>query len=112
MQRILVDHARRRQAGKRGSGVRTLVLEGDAPAIGPDPDLVLDVDEVLNRLAIEDPASAEVARYRLFAGLSIDEAAEALGISRPRRFASGPMRGRGGRLRWTQPADRPITRRL
>jgi hypothetical protein len=73
---------RRRQAGKRGGGVRTIVLEGDAPALGPDPDLVLDVDEALARLAIDDPASAEVACYRLFAGLSIDETAEALGISR------------------------------
>ncbi len=82
MQRILVDHARRRQAGKRGGGLRTLVLEGDAPALGPDPDLVLDVDEALARLAAEDPSSAEVARHRLFAGLSIDEAAEALGLSR------------------------------
>jgi RNA polymerase sigma factor (TIGR02999 family) len=86
MQRILVDRARRRKAGKRGGGVRTLALEGDAPALGPDPDLVLDVDEALARLAAEDPSSAEVARYRLFAGLSIDEAAEALGLSRATAF--------------------------
>ncbi len=82
MQRILVNHARRRRAGKRGGGVRTLVLDGDRPELGPDPDLILDVDEALGRLSIEDPSSAEVARYRLFAGLSVDEAAEALGLSR------------------------------
>ena len=88
MQRILVDRARRRRAGKRGGGARTLALDGDAPALGPDhdPDLVLDVDEALARLAVEDPSSAEVARYRLFAGLSIDEAAEALGSSRATAF--------------------------
>jgi RNA polymerase sigma factor (TIGR02999 family) len=86
MQRILVDHARRRRAGKRGGGARTIVLEGDAPSLGPDPDLVLDVDEALARLAVEDPSSAEVARCRLFAGLSIDEAAEALGLSRATAF--------------------------
>jgi RNA polymerase sigma factor (TIGR02999 family) len=88
MQRILVDHARRRRAGKRGGGARTLLLEGDAPGLGakPDPDLVLDVDAALARLALEDPSSAEVARHRLFAGLSIDEAAEALGLSRATAF--------------------------
>ena len=47
-----------------------------------DPDTLLDIDAALTRLAAEDPSSAEVARFRLFAGLSIDEAAEALGISR------------------------------
>ena len=84
MQRILVDHARRRRAGKRGGGDRTIALEGEqlSLGLGPDSDLVLDVDEALARLAVEDPSSAEVARHRLFAGLSIDEAAEALGLSR------------------------------
>ena len=86
MQRILVDHARRKKAEKRGGGAQTIVLEGDAPSLGPDPDLVLDVDEALARLAVEDLSSAEVARCRLFAGLSIAEAAEALGLSRATAF--------------------------
>jgi RNA polymerase sigma factor (TIGR02999 family) len=86
MQRILVDHARRRKAARRGGGARTIALEGDAPALGADPDLVLDVDEALERLAREDPTSAEVARHRLFAGLSIDEIADAMGISRASAF--------------------------
>lgn len=86
MQRTLVDHARRRKAARRGGGTRTLALEGDAPSLGADPDLILDVDAALERLAREDPSSAEVARHRLFAGLSIDEAAEALGISRATAF--------------------------
>jgi RNA polymerase sigma factor (TIGR02999 family) len=86
MQRILVDHARRRKTARRGGGARTIALDGDAPALGADPDLVLDVDAALERLAREDPSSAEVARHRLFAGLSIDEAAEALGISRATAF--------------------------
>jgi RNA polymerase sigma factor (TIGR02999 family) len=85
MQRILVDHARRRKAARRG-GARTIALEGDAPALGTDPDLVLDVDAALERLAREDPSSAEVARHRLFAGLSIDETAEAMGLSRATAF--------------------------
>jgi RNA polymerase sigma factor (TIGR02999 family) len=86
MQRILVDHARRRRSGKRGGGARTLLLDGYVPSLGADPDLVLDVDAALARLAREDPSSAEVARHRLFAGLSIDEAAEALGLSRATAF--------------------------
>jgi RNA polymerase sigma factor (TIGR02999 family) len=85
MQRILVDHARHRKAARRGGG-RTVALEGEAPALGADPDLVLDVDAALERLEREDPSSAEVARHRLFAGLSIDETAEALGISRATAF--------------------------
>jgi RNA polymerase sigma factor (TIGR02999 family) len=86
MQRILVDHARRRKAARRGGGARTIALDGDAPALGTDPDLVLDVDAALERLAREDPSSAEVARLRLFAGLSIDEAAEAMAVSRATAF--------------------------
>jgi RNA polymerase sigma factor (TIGR02999 family) len=85
MQRILVDHARRRKAGKRG-GARTISLDMDTPALGADPDLVLDIDAALERLACEDPSSADVARHRLFAGLSIDEVAEAMGVSRATAF--------------------------
>ncbi len=86
MQRILVDHARSRKAGKRGGGNRTVLLEDDASIRPVDPDLLLDIDEALGKLAAEDPSSADVARYRLFAGLSIDEAAEAMGVSRATAF--------------------------
>jgi RNA polymerase sigma factor (TIGR02999 family) len=86
MQRMLVDHARRRKSARRGSGARTIALDGDAPDISADPDQVIDVDAALERLAREDPSSADVARHRLFAGLSIDETAEALGISRATAF--------------------------
>jgi RNA polymerase sigma factor (TIGR02999 family) len=86
MRRILVDQARRKRAEKRGGGARRFSLsEGDRVVL-PDPDTLLTVDEVLADLAAEDPASAEVARLRLFAGLSIDEASEALGISRATAF--------------------------
>jgi predicted DNA-binding protein (UPF0251 family) len=51
-----------------------------------DSDTLLTVDETLAALAAEDPASAELARLRLFAGLSLEEAAEALGISRATAF--------------------------
>jgi RNA polymerase sigma factor (TIGR02999 family) len=86
MQRILVDHARSRKAARRGGGTRTVALDDVGDGRGDDPDFLLDVAEALDRLAAEDPASAEVARHRLFAGLSVDEAAEALGISRASAF--------------------------
>lgn len=52
----------------------------------PDPDTLLTVDEALEKLAVEDPGSADVARMRLFAGVSIEEAAEMLGVSRATAF--------------------------
>ena len=83
---LLPHHARRRNAARRGGGARTIAIDGDSPALGADPDLVLDIDAALERLAREDPTSAEVARHRLFAGLSIEETAEALGLSRATAF--------------------------
>src|SRR4051812_13305517 len=86
MQRILVDHARRRRAARRGGrGRRFAIEEGDRVVVS-DPDMVLDVDAALTRLAAEDAASADVARFRMFAGMSIDEAAEAMGVSRATAF--------------------------
>ncbi|MDB5350304.1 MAG: sigma factor [Planctomycetota bacterium] len=82
MQRILVDHARRKRAAKRGGYARKFDLDEADCAVASDPDTILDIDGALLRLAAEDATSAEVARFRLFAGLSIEEAAEALGLSR------------------------------
>ena len=86
MQRILVDHARRKRAAKRGGRARQFAMaEGDRVNVA-DPATLLDIDTALTHLAAEDPSSADVARCRLFAGLSIDEAAEALGLSRATAF--------------------------
>ncbi len=86
MQRILVDHARKRRAEKRGGdGQRFEVSEADRVFIS-DPDTVIAVNEALERLTVEDTDAAEVARLRLFAGLSIEEAADALGVSRATAF--------------------------
>jgi RNA polymerase sigma factor (TIGR02999 family) len=86
MRRILVEQARRKRADKRGGAGRRFELsEGDRLII-PDPDTVLAVDEAIVRLAADDPDAASVARLRLFAGLSVDEAAEALGVSRATAF--------------------------
>ncbi len=52
----------------------------------PDPDTLLTVDEALERLSADDSAAAAVARLRLFAGLSIEESAVALNVSRATAF--------------------------
>jgi RNA polymerase sigma factor (TIGR02999 family) len=86
MRRILVDQARKKRAEKRGGGgLRFAMSEADRVLL-PDPDTLLTVDEVLTKLAAEDSSAGEVARLRLFAGLSIDEVAGTLGISRATAF--------------------------
>ena len=86
MRRILVDHARKKRADKRGGGARRRELTDADRTVVADPDTVLAVDEALEKLATEDPESADVARLRLFAGLSVDEAAGLLGVSRATAF--------------------------
>jgi RNA polymerase sigma factor (TIGR02999 family) len=82
MRRILVENARRRGRQKQGGGrARAELLEADL-AVEDPPDEVLSVDEALDRLAAEDRQAAELVRLRYFAGLSVEEAAQALGLSR------------------------------
>lgn len=85
MRRVLVDHARARMSEKRGGGHRTITLDDvhDAPehseqSNGVD---VLELHEALEKLAALDPKQARVVELRYFSGLTIDETAEALGIS-------------------------------
>jgi len=83
MRRILIDRARRRQAIRHGSGqahVDILDIEIASPAAD---DELLAVHEALEILAQEDARKAELVKLRYFAGLSIDEAAEVLGVSTP-----------------------------
>src|SRR5579885_1857249 len=82
MRRILVENARRRGRTKRGGGrARAELVEADLTVEAP-PDEVLAVDEVLERLAAEDRQAAELVKLRYFAGLSVEEAAGVLGMSR------------------------------
>jgi RNA polymerase sigma factor (TIGR02999 family) len=82
MRRILVDRARGKARFKRG-GDRQQVNLSDIPCqADQDPDLLLTLDEAMNRLADEDRPAAAVAQLHLFAGLPIEEAASSLGISR------------------------------
>jgi RNA polymerase sigma factor (TIGR02999 family) len=86
MRRILVESARRKQADKHGGGrARVDLADVEHPATD-DPDRWLLLDDALSRLAEEDPTAARVAQLRLFTGLSVEEAATSLGMSRATAF--------------------------
>src|SRR6516162_1289853 len=74
MRRILVDNARRKKLPKHGGGRRRIDLN-EAPR-------VLEQDDALRRLSAEDATAVEIVRLRLFAGLSVEEAADVLGLAR------------------------------
>jgi len=82
MRRILVENARRKGRIKRGGELRRIDLESADLAASAVPDDLLDLDDALTRLSAEEPEAAELIKLRLFAGLSIDEAAQVLGVSR------------------------------
>jgi len=82
MRRILVENARRKKQKKRGGQHKRQDLqEGDLATAAPSDDL-LALDEALSQLAEEAPEKAKLVKLRYFAGLTSEEAAEALGISR------------------------------
>src|SRR5262249_783310 len=86
MRRILIDHARRKHRTRRGGGMKRVELEDmddiDLLAGGGDGDELLALDRALARLAAADPRRAELVKLRYFAGLTLEQAAELLGISR------------------------------
>ena len=84
MRRILIDQARRKKSAKAGGQLQRVDLDGDrlfAPADDPDPDELLALDAALEQFEREDPLKARLVKLRYFAGLSIPDAAAALGIS-------------------------------
>jgi RNA polymerase sigma factor (TIGR02999 family) len=81
MRRILVDQARRKQSKKRGGGRVRRDLDQLPTATSERSDELLDIDAALRGLADADPQAAELVKLRYFAGLSIPQAAAALGIS-------------------------------
>jgi len=82
MRRILVDAARRKRAEKRGGGRPRADLPDDLAAPVARTDDLVALDEALTRLEAHDPAAAQLVKLRYFAGLSHQEAADALGVSR------------------------------
>ena len=76
MRRILVESARRKQLAPR------VALEGFEPAAAAGDERILELHDALERLAAEEPTAAKVVEARVFGGLSVEEAAAALGLSR------------------------------
>jgi RNA polymerase sigma factor (TIGR02999 family) len=87
MRRILVESARRKQASKRGGRPRRSVIDPDRlAASASDWDQWLDLDEALVRFEKVDATAAALAKLRVFAGLSVEQAGDALEISRASAF--------------------------
>lgn len=86
MRRILVENARRKKSIKGGGRFTRVDLFRADVALDPDPDDLLALDEALAKLGEEDPAAGEIAALRLFAGLSVEEAAKSLNMPRTTGF--------------------------
>lgn len=87
MRRILVDHARKQGADKRGGRAAKVELVESMIESNAPPDEVLSLHEVLTELEREDPQAAELVKLRYFIGLTMQEAADALGLKK--RTAEG-----------------------
>ena len=82
LRHILVDYAKTRNRQKRGGVIENLPIE-EAILVGPESDRgLLDLDDALNGLAEQDPKKAKIVELVFFGGLTLDEAADALGTSR------------------------------
>ncbi len=86
MRRILIERARRYARHKHGAGQRRVPLDQDLAIAEPDAEELLALDRCLDKLEQRDPAMVEVVKLRFFAGLTVDETAEALAVS-PRQVA-------------------------
>jgi RNA polymerase sigma factor (TIGR02999 family) len=82
MRRILVENARRKKRLKHGGGRQRVKLEEADAVSHASPDEFLVIDEAIGKLTLEDSDAAELVKLRYFAGLSVEQAAEILGISR------------------------------
>jgi RNA polymerase sigma factor (TIGR02999 family) len=82
MRRILVENARRKGRVRHGHDMPRVELPDVAGSSGPSPETILAVDEAVSRLRETDPATANIVQMHFFAGLTLDEVADALGVSR------------------------------
>lgn len=81
MRQILIDHARARQTHKRGADFVRVDLPDPVSLAHSEPDRLLAVDQAIQRLGEIDPRAERVVELRYYAGLSVEEAADALGVS-------------------------------
>jgi RNA polymerase sigma factor (TIGR02999 family) len=82
MRRILVENARRKATVRHGRDCQREQLRDLPQSVGLKPETILAVDEAVTRLAETDPVAADVVNLHFFAGMTLDETAEALGVSR------------------------------
>jgi RNA polymerase sigma factor (TIGR02999 family) len=82
MRRILVEQARRKHRVRHGGSRQRVELPDVAERKAPDAAMILAIDEALSILSEEDPGAAEVVKLHFFVGLTLDETAEAMGLSR------------------------------
>lgn len=81
MRRILIDNARRKRALCHGGNQQRVDFDGTEPAVSADDNQILAVNDALDKLAAQNQAEAELVKLRYFVGMTLEEAAAALGIS-------------------------------
>jgi RNA polymerase sigma factor (TIGR02999 family) len=81
IRRTLIDHARKRRAARRGAGAKRVSLEDTVLFADERPDELVELDEALEQLRKLDARQERIVELRFFAGLSVEETAEVLGIS-------------------------------
>ena len=86
MRRILIEQARHKQAVKSGGDFHRVEMQDFGICVKREPDELLALDEALDKLILVDSAAADVARLRLFCGITLNEVAVALGISQTTAF--------------------------
>ena len=104
MRRILIDHARRAAAEKRGRGLERVTLGALESELEVEADEAVALAEALARLEQHDPRAAEVTRLRFFAGLSVEETAQALGLT-PRTVHREWTYARARLFEWVRAAE-------
>ena len=82
MRRILIDNARKKKSEKRGGQQRRIDWHNNIQAPAKATDDLLAIDEALIQLAAEDAEAAQLVKLRFYAGLSVDEAADVMGLAR------------------------------
>lgn len=82
MRRILVDHARRKNAAKRGGGLGVVELDEALLVLNQPSEELLSIHEIIEELEQEDPQAAELVKLRYFVGLTMQETADALGLKK------------------------------
>jgi RNA polymerase sigma factor (TIGR02999 family) len=82
MRRILIDNVRKKQSGKRGGQQQRVAWDDNIEALPQPTDDLLAIDEALTQLAAADAEAAQLVKLRFYAGLSVEEAADVMGLAR------------------------------